>query len=198
MIGSAIPGGIARLTKRFISYSEPVSRPLAMFVAGRIGGGITVQFGPRAVKAVVDYTVTGYFAKQLCCLTANAFFGPYYYPAGQVIFSGLAAVSPGPVAIADKITPYFYHQRYLAELDKSDFDPTRLEAEDVELEGVEEGYVNYTYEPLPVDESTYCFFNKEDAEGMPPLLPLNGKPEFEMEVFKTVETDASEDDNAAL
>ncbi|MGI2028869.1 hypothetical protein [Endozoicomonas acroporae] len=183
MIGSAIPGGIARLTKRFISYSEPVSRPLAMFVAGRIGGGVTVQFGPWAVKTVVDYTVTGYFAKQLCYISANAFLGSYYFTAGQVLFSGLAAVSPGPVAIADKITPYFHHQRYLAELDKSDFDPTRLEAEDVALEGVKEGYVNYTYESPPVNESTYCIFNKEDAKDMPPLLPLNGKPEFEMEDF---------------
>lgn len=205
MNGSAIYNGIAQTVKRLTSSIEPFARPTAMFLAGRLGGGAAVQFGPWAVKTVVNHTTSGYFARFLYQQSLNAALGSYYYPAGQMLFSGIAAVCPGPKVVAREIRAHYQHhyqqKRYLAELDKSDFDPTRLTVEEVNLEGVKEGFLNYTYQSLPVDESSYCIFKEEDADGLPRQLPLpaNGKPEFEMETFSADnKTDASGVNETAL
>ncbi|WP_419834011.1 hypothetical protein [Endozoicomonas atrinae] len=188
MNGSAIFNGFAYAARTFTSSVAPMARPAAMYLAGRYGGGAAVQFGPWAVKTVVNYTTPGYIARFFYQQSLNAALGPYFYPAGQLLFSSAAAVVPGPIEIADKVRTHNHHKGYLAELRRSNFDPKRLEVEEVE-----EGFLNYTYESLPVDESTYSFIDKEEADSLPKLpVPSSGKcDQFEMNTYKDVKTDSS-------
>ncbi|WP_257264987.1 hypothetical protein [Endozoicomonas sp. ONNA2] len=195
MKGTEIINTLVNACRTLSGTAAYVVRPLAIGVAGRCGGGAAVQFGPWAVKTVVNYTTPNSVAAFIYKQALNAAFGPHYYAAGQVLFSTAAAFCPGPFEATDIIRNHYQNKDYLNALDTSGFDPKQLKFAEVKLAKVKEGYLKITYKSPPVDESSYCFLNKKDAKGLPPLLPPNGKPEFEMQTFKT---DGDGNDETAL
>ncbi|WP_066014127.1 hypothetical protein [Endozoicomonas atrinae] len=187
MNGSAIYNGLAQVARTFTGAVAPLARPAAVMAAGYLGGGLGAQFGPWAVKAVVNHTTSGYFARFIYQQTLNAACGQYYYPAGQLAGSSIAAVCPGPGKIMGVAHKHYHNHNYQAELRRINFDASLLKEKETE-----DGFIKCSYK-APIDLSTYSIIDKEEADSLPKLpVPSSGKcDQFEMNTYKDVKTDSS-------
>lgn len=187
MSGSAILNGLAQAARSFTSKVAPLARPAAVMAAGYFGGGVGAQFGPWAVKTVVNHTTTGLFARFFYQQSLNAAFGQYFYPAGQLAGSSIAAVCPGPGKIAGAVHKHLHNRNYQAELRRIQFDEKLLKVNETE-----DGFMKCSYK-VPVDLSTYSIVDKQEADSLPRLpIPSSGKcDQFEMTTYKTAKTDGS-------
>ncbi|USE35351.1 hypothetical protein [Endozoicomonas sp. SCSIO W0465] len=187
MNGSAMFNGLAHAARTLASAVAPIARPATVMAAGYLAGGLGAQFGPWAVKAVVNHTTSGYFARFFYQQSLNAAFGQYYYPAGQLLGSSIAAVCPGPGKIAETIHKHCHHRNYQAELRRIHFDGSLLKVKETE-----DGFMKCSYK-VPVDLSTYSIIDKKEADSLPklPMLASGKCDQFEMNTYKAAITDGS-------
>lgn len=194
MNGSALYNGIAQAARLLTSKLVPLARPAAVMAAGYLGGGLGAQFGPWAVKTVVNHTTTGLVTRFFYQQSLNAAFGQYFYPAGQLAGSSIAAVCPGPGIIAGAVHKHYHNRNYQAELHRIKFDENLMKVNETE-----EGFMKLSYK-VPVDLSTYSIVGKQEADSLPKLpIPSSGKcDQFEMTTYKKAKTDGSEVKETAL